>query len=326
MKRRQALSVIAGVSLGLSAALQARAQRGSKVPVIGLLDGGERLAWWAAFRKQMHELGYVEGKSIAFESRFAKGKLENLAALAQDLVRLDVAVIVTGSTAAALAAKRTTNTIPIVMGNGSDHVSLGLVASLARPGGNVTGMSSVSSDLGGERLEVLREIVPRMSRFAALWQRDNVGSAATIRDLQTAARASKLLFTNAGFSKPEELDSAFAAATRDRADAIIVVIAPLVYAERQRIADLALKHRLPSLSTTSEFVTAGLLVSYGTSYTDLFRKAAVYVDRILRGARPGELPIEQPTKFELFINLKTAKALGIAIPQPVLMRADRVID
>ena len=326
MKRRQALFGILGFSMGLASARDASAQRVVKTPVIGLLDAGERLEWWAAFRQQLRELGYVEGQNIAFEARFAGGKLEQLRALAQVLVRLNVAVIVTGGSAASLEAKRATGKIPIVMATGADQVSLGLVVSLARPGGNVTGMSSITSELTGKRLELLREVLPRMTRLAVLWHSDNIASAPAIRDLEAAARSSRVALQNLGVSTAKDFAGAFSAATQERAEAVFVVAGPSFFAERQRIAGLALKHRLPTMHGPSEYVEAGGLLSFAPSYPDLFRRAAVYVDKILKGAKPGDLPIEQPTKFELVINLKTAKALGVAIPQAVLLRADRVIE
>src|SRR5262245_7360827 len=326
MKRRQALFGILSLSLGLPSPQNASAQPRPKAPVVGLLDAGERLEWWAAFRQQLRELGYVEGQNVAFEARFASKQPERLPALAKELVRLNVAVIVTGGTAAALDAKRATSTIPIVMATGSDHVSLGLVVSLARPGRNVTGLSSISSELTAKRLDLLREVLPKMTRLAVLWHSDNIGSAPAIRDLETAARSSRVALQNLGVSTAEELPGAFSAATRAHADAVFVVAGPFTFPERHRIADLALKHRLPSMHGPAEYVEAGGLISYAPSYSALFRRAAVYVDKILKGAKPGDLPIEQPTTFELVINLKTAKALGVAIPQAVLLRADRVIE
>lgn len=326
MKRRRALVGIAVLGVGLSTSLESRAQRPAKTPVIGLLDGGERLAWWTAFRQQMHELGYVDGKSVAYEGRFAKGKLEQLPSMAQELVRLEVALIVTSSSAAAQAASRATDKIPIVTASTADHVSIGLAASLARPGGNVTGVSSIASELTAKRLELLQEILPKMSRLAVLWQSDNLGSRTAVRDLERACRSAKVSLQNVGVKKAEEIAGAFSAATRERADAIFVILAPLTYGERQRIGELALKHNLPSMHGGAEFAAAGGLVSYGASYPDLFRRAAVYADKILKGAKPGELPIEEPTRFEMVLNLKTAKALNIRLPSAVLLRADRVID
>ncbi len=323
MKRRGALIALAAT---IGFALEAHAQGPDKSPVIGTLDGGERLSWWNAFKRQMHDLGYVEGKNIVYEARYAKGRLDQLPSLAQELVRRDVAVIVTSSSAAAQAASHATSKIPIVTASTSDHVSIGLAASLARPGGNVTGVSSVASELTAKRLELLREILPKLSRLAVLWHSENVGSHTTMRDLQAACRSAKVALLNVGIKKPEEITGAFLTAARDRAEAVFVVLAPLTYAERQRIAELAIKHHLPSMHGGAEFVSAGGLVSYGASYPDLFRRAAAYVDKILKGAKPADLPIEEPTKFELLVNLKTAKALGVTVPQSVMLRADRVID
>jgi len=301
MKRRQALLGVLGLSMGLLAAPELGAQPAARAPVIGLLDAGERLEWWAAFRQQLRELGYIDGQNVAFEARYAGGKPEQLPALARELVRRNVAVIVTSGTAAALDARRATVKIPIVMATGADHESLGFV-SLARPGGNVTGMSSISLALTGKRLELLREVLPKMSRLAVLWHADNIGSAPIIRELETAARSSRITLQNFGVRTANELAGAFSAATRERAEAVFVVAGPFTFPERQRIAELALKHRLPSMHGPSEYVEAGGLLSYAPSYADLFRRAAVYVDKILKGAKPGDLPIEQPTRFELVIN------------------------
>ena len=294
--------------------------------MVGTLDGGERLSWWTAFRSQLKELGYVEGKNIRIEQRFARGKLDSLPALAEGLVKLPADVIVTTSTAAALAAKRATDKIPIVMATGSDHIALGLAASLSRPGGNLTGLSTVATELTEKRLELLREMNPRLARLAVLWHRQNVGSSPAIRDLERASRRSKIVLQNLGFSKSEEVAAAFAAAVQERAEAVFVVLAPLTYAERKNICSLALMHRLPTMHGSSEFVEAGGLASYGANYADLHRRAAIYVDRILKGAKPGDMPIEEPTKFDLVLNLGTAKAIGLQIPQTVLVRASRVID
>jgi putative ABC transport system substrate-binding protein len=326
MKRRQALFGILGLGMGMACVRDALAQRASKVPVIGLLDASERVEYWAAFRQQMQKLGYVEGKNIAFEPRFAGGKPEQLLVLAQELVRLDVAVIVTGGTAAALDAKRATAKIPIVMATGTDHVSMGLAVSLARPGRNVTGMSSVSSDLTGKRLELLREVIPKMTRLAVIWHAENIGSVPTMRDLETVARSSKIAFQNLGISSVKDFDGAYASAVRERADAVFIVHSPFFFPERKKLVELALKHRLPTMIGQTDYADAGGLLGYAPSYPELFRHAANYVDKILKGAKPADLPIEQPTKFELVINKKTAKALGITIPQAVLLRAERVIE
>ena len=322
MKRRE---VLLGLAAGvyLPAAFQAHAQR--KTPVIGLLDIGERPAWWATFRKQMHELGYVEGRNIAFEARYARGKHANLTALVDELVHQRVDIIVTAGTEASLAAIRGTDTIPIVTATGGDHVSRGLALSLARPGRNLTGMTSIASELTGKRVELMREMQPKLSRFAVVWHATNAGSMPQMRELEGAARAAKLALHNAGIRKSEELAGAFSSAIEKGAQAVVVVFGGLIFGERHNIAALALKHRLPTMHGSAEMVEAGGLACYGTDYPDLFRRAAVYVDKILKGAKPGELAIEQPSKFDLVINLKTAKALAIVVPQDVLLRASRVI-
>jgi len=325
MKRRQVLSgmlVFAGTALE---AQRSSAQPRGQKAVIGLLDGGERPEWWDAFRKQLRDLGYVEGRNVSFEMRYAKGKPDALPALANELVRLNVAVIVTSATSAAVAAERATRTIPIVMASGGDQVSRGLAASMSRPGGNVTGVASLTADLMGKRLELLREIVPKSSRFAALWHADNASSQSSVRELDGVAAKAKLAFQSFPIRDVEELPTMFSTMTRERIDAIVVVNGPEVYAERKRIAELALKHKLPAIYGSAEYADAGGLVAYGPSYPDLFRRAAIYADKILKGAKPGDLPIEQPATFDFVVNANTARALGIAIPASVLARASRVI-
>jgi len=324
--RRRALFTLLAFGLGLTRARESSAQPTRKAPVIGLLDTGRREEWWTAFRQQLRELGYVEGQNVAFETRFAGGKLEQLPALAEDLLRLKVAVIVTAGTAAARVAKTATNTTPIVFATGSDWVGAGHVASLAHPGGNMTGVTSISSGLASKRLEILREVVPKLSRLAALWHKDNPGSDASLRELEGTARSSKVALQVLGIKTPDEISGAFSAMTRERAQAVFAISGPLFFAERGTIADLAIKRRLPSIHSTPEYVQAGGLLSYGPSYVDLFRRAAIYVDKILKGANPADLPIEQPTRLELDINLKTARAIGLTIPRLLLLRADRVIE
>jgi putative ABC transport system substrate-binding protein len=302
------------------------AQNQGKAPVIGLLDAGNRLDLWSAFRSQLRDLGYQEGKNVAFEPRFAIDALDLLPAMAHDLVNLKVAVIVTSGTVAAQAARRATAKIPVVMATGTDQVSIGLVASLRRPGGNVTGLSSLTSELMKKRFELAREIVPRIARIAVLWHTENGPSMASVRDLEHAASQLNIPFQSLGVGNAEELAAAFAAMKRERADAVVVVHSALTFDERAKIAELALKQRIPAVFGASEFADAGGLASLGPNYSDQFRRAAVYVDKILKGAHPGDLPIEQPNKFELVINRKTASALGISIPQSVLLRADRVIE
>ena len=326
MNRRQALFALFGLSLGLPAARESSAQPTAKAPVVGLLDAGERLEWWAAFRQRLRELGYVEGQNVSFEARFASGRFEQLPALAQELVRLKVAVIATSGTVATQSALRATTTIPIVTATGDDPVRLGVVASLARPGGNVTGVTSFSGELTRKRFELLREVLPKLSRLAVLWHRDSPGSALALRDLEAAARSSKVALQVQGIKSADELTEAFSAMTKGHARAVFVIADPLFFSERRRISDLAIKHKLPSIYGVSDYVEAGGLFSYGPSYSDLFRHAAVYVDKILKGAKPADLPIEQPTKLELVINQKTARALGVTIPRLILLRADRVLD
>ena len=221
---------------------------------------------------------------------------------------------------------RATREIPIITATGDDPAMTGMVASLGRPGGNVTGLTSVSSELNGKRLELLREIVPKLSVLALVWHRDNSPSALSVKEIETAARSSNIALHVSGVTTTNELPGAFAAITRERAQAVFVVASPFFYSERQRIGDLALKHRLPSISGVSDYVEAGGLLSYGPSYPDLFRRAAVYVDKILKGAKPGDLPIEQPTHVSLAVNLRTAKALSLTIPQTILLSAERVIE
>ena len=326
MKRRQASYAIAAFALALLRAPGLSAQSSARKTVIGLLDAGERTEWWDAFRQQLREFGYVEGRNVSFEERYAKGRLEALPALAKELVQLKVAVIVTSGGAAAVAAQRASRKIPIVMASGSDQVSLGLAASLARPGGNVTGVASLTSGLMAKRFELLREAVPKSSRLGAIWHADNVPSVSSVRELEGAAAASRVAFRSFGVRSTEELTDAFSAMSRERTEALIVVNSPFIYEVRTRIIELALKHKMPAMYGAAEYVEAGGLLSYAPSYPELFRHAATYVDKILKGANPGDLPIEQPTRVELQINLKTAKALGLAIPHPLLLRAAKVIE
>jgi len=324
MKRRQVLCGVAASFLALVHSSRLSAQ--SKVTLIGLLDAGDRLEWWDAFRQELRELGYVEGRNVRFDQRYAKGDLDQLPGLAKELVQLKVAVIVTSGAAAAVAAQRVTRTIPIVMATGTDQVSLGLAASLARPGGNVTGVSTLTSDLMAKRFELLREIVPKSSRFAALWHADNVPSGASVKELEGAAARARVAFRSVGIRSAEELTDAFSAMSRERIEALIVLNSPFIYTERKRIADLALKHKLPAIYGAAEYAEAGGLLSYAPSYPEMFRRAAIYVDKILKGAKPADMPIEQPTTFELVINANTARALGLVIPPSLLARANRVIQ
>ena len=284
------------------------------------------MEWWAAFRERLRDLGYVEGRNVAFEPRYARGNFDRLPGLAEDLVRLKVTAIVTSGRVATQAAMRATSAIPIVTATGDDPVNAGLVASLGRPGGNVTGVTSLGTGLIGKRFEVLAEVIPKLSRLAVLWDMNNPTAPPALRELEAVAQPAKVNLQRMGVKSGEEIADAFAAMTRERAQAVFVISDPMLYSERRRLAELALKHRLPSIYSAPDYVEAGGLFSYGPSYSDLFRRAAVYVDKILKGATPGELPIEQPTHVALVVNLQTAKALGVRIPPPILLRAERVIE
>jgi putative ABC transport system substrate-binding protein len=333
---RVALTVV--LTLGLLAApLATEAQPpAGKVPRIGLLspsapfDAGRNpsdlAVLFAAFREGLRELGYVEGQNIKIESRWAEANYDRLPGLAAELVGLKVDVIVTYGTPTSLAAKRATSTIPIVMAAIIDPVASGLVTNLARPGGNLTGQSMMSPDLVGKQLELLKEVVPKVSRVALLHNPANPGNAPQAQHGQDAARALGVRLQLLEARGPSEIDSAFAAMTNEQAGAVIVLVDAILQGNRTRITDLAARHRLPAVYGLSEYAEAGGLLAFGPSRLDLFRRAATYVDKILKGAKPADLPVQQPTKFELVINLKTAKALGLTIPPSVLVRADQVIE
>ena len=282
-----------------------------------------------AFLQGLRDLGYVEGRNVVIEYRYAEGKLERLPALAAELVALKVDVIVAAGTLAALAAKQATRTLPIVFAAAADPVTDGLVTSLARPGGNVTGLSNLAPELVGKRLELLKQAVPGVSRVAVLWQPGGLGERTEKDMLKGADVAARALGVRLQFVEargPADFDRAFSDMTRARAGALTVLGSPMFFTERRRLVDLAAKNRLPAVYTLREFVDAGGLMSYGPNIADLFRRAATYVDKILKGAKPADLPVEQPTKFELVINLKTAKALGLTIPPSLLGRADEVVQ
>jgi len=313
----------------LAAPLAAEAQQAGKVARIGCLLGAAREQTShlvKAFEDGLRDLGYVPGRNVMFEYRFADGRLERLPQLAQDLVRLKVDVIVTGSNAHVIAARQATTTIPIVMVYVLDPVGAGLVASVSRPGGNVTGLSQdVSAEILGKRLALLKELVPKLSRVAVLIT-PPVLVPATHKAMEAAARTLGMTVVRFDARGPGDLEGVFAAMIRARSDALVVNGGPAQFNMRTQIHQLALRHRLPSISIVTEDVEAGGLMSYGPSLNDEWRRAAVYVDKILKGAQPADLPIEQPTKFELVINLKTAKALGLTIPQTLLLQADQVIE
>jgi putative ABC transport system substrate-binding protein len=317
------------VGLGSTAAwpLVARGQQARSRYTVGFLSAGsEYTALDTAFVTALGELGWVEGKNIVFEWRYAENRLERLPGLAADLVRLKVDVIAAPGTLAPLAAKQASSTIPIVMMAAGDPLGSGLIASLARPGGNVTGMSLMAPDLGGKRLELLKEVLPRLARVAVLWNAANPYSALVFKETQAAGPTLGIEVQSLEVRAPDDFDGAFETMRRQRPDALISVEDPLTVNHRQRVADFAVEQRLPSLHGVREFAAAGGLMSYGASLVDLSRRAVGYVDKILRGATPGDLPVQQPTKFEFVINLKTAKALGITFPTSLLARADEVIE
>jgi putative ABC transport system substrate-binding protein len=320
--------LLALCSLLLAPCSSVQAQQPTKIPRIGFLLASSPSANAAridAFRQGLRELGYVEGKSIVIEWRYAEGKLDRLPALAAELVRLKVDVIVTAASSITRAAKEATSTIPIVMASDPDPVSNGFVASLARPGGNITGLSTLAPELSGKRLELLKEIVPRLSRIAVLGTSTNPGNAQQLKETELAAEAFGMQRQYLDILGPKDIETAFREVSKGHADAVLVLVSPVLNSRRKQIVDLAIKNRLPAIYYAPEWLEDGGLMTYGVSYTDLYRRAAAYVDKILKGAKPADLPVEQPTKFELVINLKAAKQIGLTIPQSVLYRADKVI-
>ncbi len=329
MERRTFIVVIAG---GLLAApLAAEGQQSGKVFRIGILGNvpltdpeGARV--WGAFIEGLRELGYVEGKNITIEHRSTEGHYERLPELAAELVRLKVDVIITPGTQNVLAAEQATRTIPIVMAFIGDPVGSGVVASIGRPGGNVTGLSAVGPEIVGKQLELLKEIAPKVSRVAILWNPANQGHALLLKEAEAVARPLKIQVQALEVRGSDGFTAAFGTVTRERIGAILVPADGMFILNRARIADLAARARLPAMYGLREYVEAGGLVVYGPSMRESFRHAATYVGKILKGAKPGDLPVEQPTKFELVINMKTAKVLGLTIPQSLLLRADQVIE
>jgi len=306
----------------------AEAQQAGKVPRIGFLFYGSPgpSPELDAFRQGLRELGYIEGQNITIEYRSADNKLDRLSALADELVRLKVDVIVTPGTPASVAAKHATSTIPIVFAGVADAVGAGLVANFARPGGNITGLTGISAELGGKRLELLKEVAPKASRVAVLYNPADRSNVLVLKELQESAPALRLTLQPLGVRGPGEFEGAFVAMSRKRAHALFGAAGILTTEHRKAIVDLAAKSRIPAMWGERQFVEAGGLMSYAVNFYDQVRRAATYVDKILKGAKPGDLPVEQPTKFELVINLKTAKALGFTIPQSLLLRADEVIQ
>jgi putative ABC transport system substrate-binding protein len=308
--------------------LFAETQQPTKIPRIGYLSGPSLSAIAyriKAFRQGLRELGYIEGKNIVIEYRYADGKLDRLGELAAELVRLKVDIIVTGGPAGTRAAKEATATIPIVMTFDSDPVGNGFVASLARPGGNITGLSTLAPEISGKQLELLKEIVPKLSRVAVIWSSAEPGNAQVLKEMELAAGALKVQLQYLDVLSSKDIETAFRSASKGRANAVLVLASPVLAPQRTQIADLAVKTRLPAIYYRSDFVEAGGLMTYGVSITDLDRRAATYVDKLLKGRTPADLPVEQPMKFEFIINLKAAKQIGLTIPPNVLVRADKVI-
>jgi putative tryptophan/tyrosine transport system substrate-binding protein len=319
----------------MAAPLTVEAQQAKKVWRIGVLsdaspqgsDGRIQAVGFAAvFQNSLRDLGYVEGQNLAIEWRNPEAKSNRLDALAAELVRLMVDVVVAPYPAAVLSAKKATRMIPIVMVHTPDPVQLVLVASLAHPGGNITGATSLSGDLSAKHLELLKELLPRVSRIAVLWNSDNPWHPVAMKGLADSARSSGVQLQSIQVRSPEGFGSAFLTMAKERAQAVLFLADPLTFIYRAQLAELAVKRRIPSMGGPSEWTRAGCLMSYWADTTDLYRRAASYVDRIFKGAKPGDLPIEQPTKFELAINLKTAKALSLTIPPSLLQRADQVIE
>ncbi len=327
MKKAAARSILVGVTL-LGVAVIAEAQQPAKVGKIGWLSIGSDSGPGSTIRAvppELRALGYIEGKNIAFDYRYADNKLDRLPALADELVRLKVDVLVTPGTPAAIAAKNATRTIPIVFFRVSDPVPLGLVDSLSRPGGNVTGFTEISEVLAGKRLELLKETVPKLSRVALLWNPQNPGNAQQWKESQLPARELGLQLHSMEVSSADKYEGAFKEAVKARSGALAVAQDALAGSNLKLIADLAIKHRLPASYPRGEFVDNGGLMSYGPDPDESFKRVASMIDKILKGAKPADLPVEQPTKFELVINLKTAKQIGVEIPPEVLARANRLI-
>jgi len=307
----------------------ADAQPSTNVPRIGYLSpssSGAFLFYIEGFRRGLRTLGYVEGQTIIVEYRYMEGKAERLPELAAELVRMQVDVIVVQTARAVQAVQQATSRIPIVMAGVPDPVTSGFVDSLARPGRNITGTTSFDVDLSGKRLELLKETVPNFSRVAVLWNARSQPMARRAENARVAARALGLTIQEVGVQDPNELEAAFAAMTQERPDALLVVLDAFTFVQRKQILEFAAKHRLPAMYELREFVEEGGLMTYGTSFPAWYERTAYYVDRILKGAKPRDLPVEQPTKFELVINLKTAKTLGLTIPPSILLRADGVIE
>jgi putative ABC transport system substrate-binding protein len=326
MRRRELITLLGGAAAWPLAASAQQAGRTYRIGFLTAGTSGARTFLLPFFVEALQQLGWIEGKNIVFEYRYAENRLDRLPDLAAELVRLRVDVIVTEGTLAPIAAKRATTAIPIVMTSGGDPLGSGLVASLARPGGNVTGMSMMVPDLAGKRLELLKELLPQVSRVVVLWNAANPYPARVFRETENAARIMGLEIQSLEVRGPGDFDGVFEVARSKRPDALITIEDPLTVSYRKLIVDFAARNRLPAIHGLREFVELGGLIAYGVRLSDLYRRAAAYADKILRGASPADLPVEQPTKFELLINLRTAKALGLDVPATLLARADEVIE
>jgi putative ABC transport system substrate-binding protein len=325
VRRREFITLVGAAAAAWS--FTARAQQAGGMKRIGMLETTSlalNTANFEAFRQSLRELGYVEGRNLVIEYRSAEGRPERFPGLAAELVRLNVDIIVARGTPATLAAKTATGTLPIVMTSTGEPFTL--VRSIAHPGGNITGFSSLIADLAGKRLELLKEMVPAVARVAQMTDMSNANAESTVREMETAARSLGIGFELLDVRRSEDIGPAFDVAANKRVDALSVEIQTLTQTNRQFIALLAASHRLPAIYAAREFVEAGGLAAYGVIYADLYRRAAIYVDKIFMGAKPGDLPIEQPTKFEFLINLRAAKAIGLSIPETFLVRADEVIE
>jgi len=322
-------AALVGLGVMILSAPVVAAQSPVKAARIGVLAGGTastQAVGLEAFRQGLNELGYVEGRNIVIEYRYAEGKPERLPALAAELARLKIDLILTAGDHGVRAAKQASQTIPIVAALAGDMVGPGYVASLARPGGNITGLTTLQSELSAKRLELLKTAFPKVSRVAILGNPNNADNVAGFKESEVAARALRIQLLPLDVRRADDLEGAFLAALRARVDALIAIGDALLLSYRARIIDFAAKNRLPAMYGSEDYMDAGGLMFYGPNVADMYRRAATYVDKILKGAKPGDLPIEQPTKYELVINLKTARALGLTIPQSMLLRADRVIE
>jgi putative ABC transport system substrate-binding protein len=329
MRRREFITLLGGAAATwpLAAPAQQPAGRVFRVGYLTIASREQQLHLITAFEEGLRSLGYRVGENVVIEYRFADGELERLPALAADLVRLGVDVIVTGVNPNTVAAMKATATIPIVMTNSTDPIGSGLVASLARPGGNVTGFAADAGyEIFGKRLELLKETLPNLSRVGILWNPDFAPNLARLKSMRETTEALGLTLVPAEARRLDLLEQAFATMVRERAQAFVVLSDGVLFNCRGQITAMALRNRLPAASTQKEYAEAGLLLTYGVDFRDLFRRSAVFVDKIFKGAKPADLPVEQPTKFELVINLKTAKALGIIVPPTLLTRADEVIE